>query len=174
MDKDLLKIMVIQKIKNRNQEIEYEDSGDFIRDCFLNKTPQSYGPNIQKRIIIKNGMIKRKHSADGDIIDTDNRIKEIKASISCEGRFNIVQIRPHQDFYSYLLFFFEIIEDGEVNKHIFEIPKNDIMSFHGIGGAHGTKESNTNNKNVEYRVTINKNDDNWNILNTKYKTHKEF
>lgn len=167
--------MTLYKIKARKENVEYDDGDDFIRNCFVNLNPQSYGGKIEKRIITKNNMKKVKSTLGrGDVIDTDTYYKEIKVSLSDDGVFNIVQIRPYQDFHSYLLFFFNINQDASINKYVFEIPKNEIMKLRGINGAHGTKESNSKNKNVEYRVTIKINDENWKLLTDKYTTKKEF
>jgi hypothetical protein len=175
MTTNILREMTVAKRTAKRQDTDYDDCDDFIRNCYVNLTPQSYGSKIEKRVRNKNGMTKVKSTlGKGDGIDSDGNYKEIKSSISDCNCFNVVQIRPYQDFYSYLLFFFNITEDGNVEKYMFEVPKNELMMLKGINGAHGTKDSNSGNKNIEYRLTINIGDENWNLLINKYTIKKEF
>ena len=49
-------------------------------------------------------------------------------------------------------------------NHTYEVPKEDMMKIPGVGGAHGTKNSNIEQKNVEYRVTVKKDSAAWKFL----------
>lgn len=168
-----LREMTVLKIQARKEKRNHKDPDTFIRDCFVNRTPQSYGCRIEKRYIEKNKMTKIKKKNHGDAMD-GLEANEIKGSISDNGSFNIVQIRPHDIFDYYLVLFFEIASNGDVFQHFFKVPKSDMMTFRGVGRAHGTKESNVKNANVEYRLTVKKNDDNWNRLYQFYQVKKEF
>ena len=174
LEKQILKEMVIQKIKAKKENVElYSDPEDFILNCYLNRTPQSYGALIEKRIIKKNNLKKLKAKYNIGDAEENKKNKEIKVSISDNDIFNIVQIRPHADIFSYIIWFFEITNIGEVQFYCFEIPKKDIMTIDGLGGAHGTKESNKEQKNIEYRVSIKKNSNAWFKLQS-YKRTMEF
>jgi hypothetical protein len=179
--KNILKEMVKTKKLLKNQsESNYEDSEEFVLFCYLAKNPQAYGSILEKRIIQKNQMKKVSASIErGDVIDVDGNYKEIKCSIGDHGIFNAVQIRPHHDIYSCLMFFFEIDENNNIVKHTFEIPEKEILNFIGISVAHGTKQ-NINSK-TEYRITFSKNEKEqatiagkaWAQLQ-KYKVNKNF
>ena len=177
----VLKEMVSTKKLLKNQsESDYKDLEEFVLFCYLTKNPQSYGSLLEKRIIEKNEMKKVSASIErGDIIDIDGNYKEIKCSIGDRGIFNAVQIRPHHDIYSCLMFFFEIDKNNNVIKHIFEIPEKEILNLVGISVAHGTKK-NVNSK-TEYRITFNKNEKEQNTIAgkawtqlQKYKVDKNF
>jgi hypothetical protein len=179
--KQILKEMTRnKKVLKSQSEKDYGDWEDFILFCYIAKNPQAYGSILEKRIIQKNGMQKVSASIErGDVIDSDGNYKEIKCSIGDSGEFNAVQIRPHHDIHSCLLFFFEIDETNNVVKHIFDIPEKDIIRFPGISVAHGTKK-NANSK-TEYRITFNKNTKDCGTIAGKawtelqqYRVHKDF
>jgi hypothetical protein len=122
---------------------------------------------IEKRIIKNNGFRKLKSELNIGDAEENGLNKEIKISISADDdqpTFNIVQIRPHADISSYLIWFIEIDKNCMILNHTYEVPKEDMMKIPGIGGAHGTKISNVNQKNVEYRVTVKKNSVAWKFL----------
>lgn len=148
---------IVEKRKNlREQSAEaYDDPEDFVLFCYVTKNPQAYGSILEKRIREKNGMTKVDPSEErGDAIDVDGNYKEIKCSLSGDGVFNAVQIRPHHNIYSCLMFFFEINESNDVVSHFFEIPESDLLKFPGISIAHGTKQN--KNSKTEYRITFDK------------------
>lgn len=171
----LTKLMEAAKVKRQNKNFDVskcKDWKEFILRCYQ-KNPQSYGAAIEKRFIEFNGMKKVPAKEDkGDIIEF-GEYKEIKASISDTDnyKFNVVQIRPHQDISSYYFLFFEIDSNGNTHKHIFEVPKKQIMNIKGLGLAHGTKEKKQINQ--EYRVTIKKESEDWNFLE-QFRVTKEF
>lgn len=162
--KEQTKIKKQQKSENPDAYVHWDD---FILLCYNTRTPQSYGALIEKRIIQKNGLRKLKSELNIGDAEENGLYKEIKISISSDDNkptFNIVQIRPHANIFSYLIWFIEIDKDCMIINHTFEVPKEDIMNIPGVGGAHGTKESNVNQKNIEYRVTVKKNSAAWNFL----------
>ena len=147
-----LKKAAIQKNQMKNIDISKCQYGgkEFILHCYGFLNPQSYGSQIQKRFIKLNNLQHVPSSAArGDCIDNSS-YKEIKASIS-SGEFSIVQIRPHHNVESYLLLFFKICDDGEVENYFFDVP-SDVLYSMNLSNAHGKKES----KNVEkeYRMTV--------------------
>jgi hypothetical protein len=153
---DLKQLVRTRKLVREQAETSYEDPEDFIFFCYIAKNPQSYGSLLEKRIREKNGMIKVEASQEkGDAVDVDGNFKEIKCSISDCGVFNAVQIRPHHNIHSCLLFFFEIDDSTNVVNHFFEVPEKDVLTFPGISIAHGVK-ANKNSKS-EYRITFDKN-----------------
>lgn len=181
LTKELLKEHAKNKKNFKKQNIcEYTDPEDFILFCYQ-LSSQAYGTEIEKRFIAKNNMKKispRLHI--GDAIDIDGNNKEIKCSISDSGKFNVVQIRPYQNIFSYFFIFFNIDNNQNVRQHFFEVPKTDITNFQGLSVAHGSK--NTNNSDIEYRLSFNSNNNatntqngkNWLLLLEKYKIEKKF
>lgn len=161
--KEQTKIKKQQKLENPDNYINWDE---FVLLCYNTRTPQSYGALIEKRIIKNNGFRKLKSELNIDA-EENGLNKEIKISISADDdqpTFNIVQIRPHADISSYLIWFIEIDKNCMILNHTYEVPKEDMMKIPGIGGAHGTKISNVNQKNVEYRVTVKKNSVAWKFL----------
>ena len=162
--KEQTRIKKQQKLENPDA---YEHWDEFILLCYNTRTPQSYGALIEKRIIKLNGFRKLKSELNIGDAEENGFNKEIKISISADDEqptFNIVQIRPHANISSYLIWFIEIDKECNILNHTFEVPKEDMMKIPGVGGAHGTKESNVNQKNIEYRVTVKKNSAAWKFL----------
>jgi hypothetical protein len=162
--KEQTKIKKQQKLENPDNYINWDE---FVLLCYNTRTPQSYGALIEKRIIKNNGFRKLKSELNIGDAEENGLNKEIKISISADDdqpTFNIVQIRPHADISSYLIWFIEIDKNCMILNHTYEVPKEDMMKIPGIGGAHGTKISNVNQKNVEYRVTVKKNSVAWKFL----------
>ena len=162
--KEQTKIKKQQKLENPDNYINWDE---FVLLCYNTRTPQSYGALIEKRIIKNNGFRKLKSELNIGDAEENGLNKEIKISISADDdqpTFNIVQIRPHADISSYLFWFIEIDKNCMILNHTYEVPKEDMMKIPGIGGAHGTKISNVNQKNVEYRVTVKKNSIAWKFL----------
>jgi hypothetical protein len=162
--KEQTKIKKQQKLENPDNDINWDE---FVLLCYNTRTPQSYGALIEKRIIKNNGFRKLKSELNIGDAEENGLNKEIKISISADDdqpTFNIVQIRPHADISSYLIWFIEIDKNCMILNHTYEVPKEDMMKIPGIGGAHGTKISNVNQKNVEYRVTVKKNSIAWKFL----------
>jgi hypothetical protein len=162
--KEQTKIKKQQKLENPDNYINWDE---FVLLCYNTRTPQSYGALIEKRIIKNNGFRKLKSELNIGDAEENGLNKEIKISISADDdqpTFNIVQIRPHADISSYLIWFIEIDKNCMILNHTYEVPKEDMMKIPGIGGAHGTKISNVNQKNVEYRVTVKKNSIAWKFL----------
>ena len=111
-------------------------------------TAQSYGPMMEKLYIKENSYTKVPSTADrGDYAMPNGGYEEYKFTFpnSENGyKYNFVQIRPWQDLVGYL---FEVYSDTD-GWFRFNIPKeamNDILHRHG-NLAHGTKETNTNEK----------------------------
>jgi hypothetical protein len=155
LSSEQLILLTKSRIDLKDHEYDwYENDDDFIRFCFVAKTPQSYGTAIQERLATKNSFKTVKSSEErGDVIE-NGEYKEIKASISAKGSFRAVQIRPHHNYTSCILAFFHILEDGTIEKHFFEVPEKDTMSIPGISLAHGTKKNKHKNSQLEYAATF--------------------
>lgn len=95
----------------------------------------------------------------------DNRYYEYKVSLNDQINFRLIQIRVWQECdYIFQFITFEKIYTFQLSKK--EMLKE--MELCGANFAHGTKEANENNKNVEYTMTIRKESDHWNRWMQKY------
>ena len=97
-------------------------------------------------------------SANKGDLKKDNKYYEYKVSLNDQIDFRLLQIRIWQDCdYIFQFITFE-------NIYTFQLTKQQMikeMRLCGVNFAHGTKESNRNNENIEYTMTIKKDSDNW-------------
>lgn len=121
-------------------------------------TPQSYGAKIEKYIINKlNGKKVPSTLGRGDMLLNDKYI-EVKSSI-LKGKntnsLNFVQIRPFSDIDYYLGIAINPFDLN--NSYVYTINHNDMLSEIKKFGqcCHGTKIYSKENKNIEYRFTLN-------------------
>ena len=136
--------------------VEPEDFEDFLISCKLFLNPQSYGIKIQNRWRTDNGYEKVNSSLNlGDYKDGDMYVEFKVSYISTNNNWSIIQIRPHQKIQRYDI----MLVDSDYKYNLYKIPKNKMDIFVDKYGeiAHGTKSSNLDNKNLEYRITIKKN-----------------
>jgi hypothetical protein len=137
------------------------DFGYYVK-IFTNRSSQSYGPRLEGWI--KNYLSEISDSVSsktdsGDIkLKNSKKFLEIKvSSLDAKGNFNIVQVRPHQKLYYYIIVIIKpkLFVD-KYDYEIFLIPKKELEDFiiENGGLAHGTKISTENNQNLEYRMTI--------------------
>jgi hypothetical protein len=156
------------KAKEKNEVPEISDFTTFLAACFYMCTPGSYGSKIQNRVMEDYGfetIDKNLNSGDFKVTDTTkfSLFKfdvgdeiEFKATfLTKKNNWNLLQLRPYQSFKYYM---FLLINPFEKCKHEwFVINKNEFgQVFPKLGGCHGTKESNKENKNSDNRLTVNK------------------
>ena len=149
--KNLLKVLEEAK-KNF---VEPDDFEDFLVSCKLFLNPQSYGTKIQNRWRKDNGYKKVNSSLNlGDYKD-ESMYVEFKVSYISNNQWTIIQIRPYQKIQRYDI----MLIDEDYKDKLYKIPKDKMNILIDKYGdvAHGTKGSNLNNKNLEYRMTIKKN-----------------
>ena len=126
---------------------------------------QSRSPLWEKYFRIKNNCeIVPKNENKGDF-KKDNKYYEYKISLNDQINFRLIQIRPWQDC-DYIIQFvtFEKI-------YTFILTKEEMMKEIKLckaGYAHGTKEANKDNTNIEYTMTIKKDTGNWQRWIDKY------
>lgn len=135
---------------------------DFLKAMYL-LTSQSYGPRIQTRIIKELNWVKIKASKNlGDALAmVDNIHHEIKVSLisSSNDSMNLVQIRLWQNV-NYFCFWFDI-RTGKFSVYLLthdQMVKE--IELTKASAAHGTKEANEVNQNVELRLSIKIDEDN--------------
>ena len=158
------KIKIATEIFDKRKNfIENDNFRYFIIDCYINLTPQSYGGKINKRIIKEINALSVSPRLDkGDCITKNGKFIEIKASfLSTTETWNFIQIRPHQkiDYYIFLI----IDNINSFTEKLIIIDENDITKFK-LHSIHGTKTSNVDNKNIEYKITIRRDSDEYRLL----------
>tara|TARA_R110002012_G_scaffold48512_6_gene126273 strand:- start:1374 stop:1931 length:558 start_codon:yes stop_codon:yes gene_type:complete len=134
---------------------EPKDFEDFLICCKLFTKPQSYGTKIQNRWIKDNGYHKINSSKNrGDYKDI-NLYVEFKVSYFLDNQWNLLQLRPYQKIDRYDI----MLIDKNYKYKLYQIPKKQmdrLLKEYGYV-AHGTKDSNIENKNLEYRISIKEN-----------------
>jgi hypothetical protein len=122
-------------------------------------TPQSYGSRVQNRLINQLGFIPiESKDNSGDCEDSFGDRWEIKSSIinSSNNSLNLVQIRPWQDIKGYII----VVFDTRIDPMDIQVYRLDINQMKrecelcNANSAHGTKNANINNKNIELRFSI--------------------
>jgi len=122
-------------------------------------TPQSYGSRLEKRLIKQLGFNRIKSDKNmGDCEDSFGDQWEIKSSIIniSNDCLNMVQIRPWQDIKGYIVVVFDTRIDP-IDIQVYRLDKNQMdkeCDLCSANSAHGTKNANKNNKNVELRFSI--------------------
>ena len=131
---------------------------DFICQCYVNLTPNSYGKRVEERIRQEIDVVRVPQSKDLGDYKASRMYIECKVSYCSRKKntYNITHIRPWQMFNYYLLCFVDC--DDNFRPHYYLVNKHVIHKMK-LGYMNGTPKSNLNNHNVEYRVTINKNSD---------------
>jgi|688.fasta_scaffold68130_3 hypothetical protein len=165
-----------EKSKNKNVVEDGLSFDVFLAACFVKCSSQSYGSKIENRIIKEYGFSKiPKKFGEGDLLSSEKtkfpffnfglgKKSELKISyLSADDSWNLIQLRPYEnfDFYVFLL----INPKSQCQFEWFVINKSDInpnnFSMYAI---HGTKESNLENKNIEYKITVPKDGDTYTKL----------
>jgi hypothetical protein len=164
------------RAKNKNQVEDGLCFDNFLAACYVKCSSQSYGPKIEKRIIDEYGFEKiPSKKGEGDLLSSkitsfpgfnfgEGKKTELKVSyLSSNKSWNLIQIRPYEnfDFYVFLLinpydgckFEWFILKKEDVNHNNFK-----------MNSIHGTKKSNLENKNIEYKITATIGSDNYNKL----------
>lgn len=140
---------------NRNKDIDMSlDFIDYVCECYVKLNPCSYGKKIENKIksIINVEGVKAKHNL-GDFKYID-RYGEIKVTfLSADKVYHITHIRTWQKFDYYLLCMIDC--ENNFTPNFYLIPKYVIDKL-SLTPMNGTKDSNMDNKNVEYRVTFKK------------------
>jgi hypothetical protein len=170
------KKMAENRAKNKNQVESGLSFDNFLAACYVKCSSQSYGPKIEKRIIEEYRFKKiPSKNGEGDLLtskDTtfpifnfeNGKKSELKVSyLSSDKSWNLIQIRPYEnfDFYIFLLinpydgckFEWFIIKKTDVNHNNFK-----------MNSIHGTKKSNLENKNIEYKINVTIDSDNYRKL----------
>jgi hypothetical protein len=143
------------KYKQSN-DVNYDLTlNDFVADCYARLKPCSYGSRIQSKIVNDLSVTSIPPSLNmGDVL-LGNKSGEIKSSfLDKKYSYNLTHLRMWQKFQYYLFCFIDcendfIPEFYLLDKYILDSVKKTPMN--------GTKESNSDNTNIELRATVKKN-----------------
>lgn len=139
--------------RDKNIDISL-DFTEYVCACYVNLNPCSYGKKIENKIKSHINVVdvKPKHNI-GDFKYGD-KYGEIKVTfLSAEKIYHITHIRSWQKFDFYLLCMIDC--DNDFISNFYLIPKYVIDKL-PLTPMNGTKYSNADNKNVEYRVSFKK------------------
>ena len=150
--------------RNSNKNVDYSlNLQDFICQCYVNLSPNSYGMHIEeylRRAINATNILASKEMGDFMV---GEKYFEVKASyLSQNGdAFNMTHLRTWQKFNYYLCCFIDCDNDFKINFYV--IDKN-ILAKMKLGFMNGTPTSNVDNLNVEMRATVKKDGDNHKVI----------
>lgn len=165
-----------ERANNKNKVEDGLNFDDFLAACYVMCSSQSYGPKIEKRVIKEYNFKKiPQKKGEGDLLTTDksnfphfkfpeSSKSELKISfLSSDKSWNLIQLRPYEKFDYYV--FLMIDPYKQCDFEWFVLRKEDINNTNfKLNSIHGTKESNKENKNIEYKLTVEKNSKAYNKL----------
>jgi hypothetical protein len=157
----------LQAAKNKfysDRSVDYNLSfNDFVCECYVKLTPNSYGAHIQNKLIQDLNLIEVPSSENRGDFSCCDKYCEFKVSFFSKKTesYCITHIRPWQNLEYYVLCFVDCVKDFTPN---FYVLNKSVMSQLKTGYMNGTPESNKNNANIELRATVNVNSDNMSII----------
>jgi hypothetical protein len=136
---------------------------DFVCECYVKLTPNSYGSHIQNKLIQDLNLIEVPASENRGDFSCCNKYFEFKVSFFSKKTesYCITHIRPWQNLEYYVLCFVDCAKDFTPNFYVLD---KSVISQLKTGYMNGTPESNKNNTNIELRATVNVNSDNMSII----------
>jgi len=128
---------------------------DFVSDCYVRLKPCSYGVRIQQKIVSDLGLFSLQPSDNiGDVIIGKKKV-EIKVTfLDKKGCYHLTHLRMWQKFQYYLFCFIDC--ENDFTPEFYVVDKY-VLNKVKMTPMNGTKESNSDNINIELRSTIKKN-----------------
>ena len=135
---------------------------DFISDCYVRLKPCSYGTRIQQKITKDLNLGALSPSLNkGDIV-IGKSMCEIKTSfLDRKGSYHLTHLRMWQKFKYYLFCLIDC--ENDFTPEFYVVDKY-VLNKIKMTPMNGTKESNSDNINIELRTTIKKGGDGFKIL----------
>jgi hypothetical protein len=146
-----------QKFEQSN-DVDFNLSlDDFIADCYVRLKPCSYGIRIQQKIVSDLNLISIQPSENiGDAVIGKKRL-EIKVTfLDKKNSYHLTHLRMWQKFQYYLFCFIDC--ENNFTPEFYVVDKY-VLNKIKMTPMNGTKESNSDNINIELRSTVKKNGD---------------
>lgn len=142
----------------KNSQYGFKDDWVTFMTKMRTLTPQSSGARIQNYIFRVFGWTRIKSSENkGDVRNSLWQCFEVKVTVitSSNTCANIVQIRPWQEISGHHIFVIDATNNYQVT-HFF-LSRSEMQQEIEMCGtsAHGTKEANATNRNLEWAIRIN-------------------
>jgi hypothetical protein len=146
-----------EKYKQTNDVNLSLDFIDFIADCYVRLKPCSYGARIQAKIIKDLNVTSISASLNMGDVKLGKKSGEIKVSyLDKANSYNLTHLRMWQKFHYYLFCFIDCENDFTPEFYVLD---KYVLNFVKMTPMNGTKESNSDNTNIELRTTVKKNGD---------------
>lgn len=146
--------------KSVNYDLSVED---FICQCYVKLSPNTYGTSIQERLRKELKVSRVSASLGMGDFEISRKYFELKVSFlsSRTDTYSITHIRPWQRFNFYLLCFVDCENDFTPNFYLLD---KHVVHKMRLGYMNGTPEANSHNHNVELRITIKKDSEDMKII----------
>ena len=156
-----------EKFKQTN-DVNFDlDFNDFIADCYVRLKPCSYGARIQSKIIKDLDVLSLHPSLNIGDVSFGKKNGEIKVSyLDKKNSYNLPHLRMWQKFQYYLFCFIDCENDFEPEFFILD---KYVLNSVRMTPMNGTKESNSDNVNIELRTTVKKDGDYHKLFKKKNK-----
>lgn len=144
-----------QKFEQSNEVDFNMDLNDFITDCYVRLKPCSYGVRIQQKIVSDLNLVSIQPCENiGDAVIGKKRV-EIKVSfLDKKGCYHLTHLRMWQKFQYYLFCLIDC--ENDFTPKFYVVDKY-VLNKIKMTPMNGTKESNSDNINIELRSTVRKN-----------------
>ena len=143
---------------------KYDESNDvdfnltlneFLCDCYVRLKPCSYGSRIQAKIIKDLNLTSISPSLNIGDVAMGKKNGEIKASyLDKKKSYNLTHLRMWQKFQYYVFCFIDCENDFTPEFYVLD---KYVLNLVKMTPMNGTKESNSENTNIELRATVKKN-----------------
>lgn len=136
---------------------------DFVSDCYVRLKPCSYGIRIQQKITTDLSLATIKPQLNiGDVL-LGKSTCEVKTSfLDKKNSYHLTHLRMWQKFKFYLFCLIDC--DNNFTPEFYLVDKY-ILNKLKLTPMNGTKESNSENVNIELRTTLKKGSDGYKIIN---------
>jgi hypothetical protein len=157
----------LQAAKNKfysDRSVDYNLSfNDFVCECYVKLTPNSYGAHIQNKLIQDLNLIEVPSSENRGDFSCCDKYCEFKVSFFSNKTetYSITHIRPWQNLDYYLLCFVDCTKNFTPNFYLLD---KHIVHRMRLGYMNGTPDANSHNHNVELRITIKKDSEDMKII----------
>ena len=156
MNTDSVYIQLAKEKYKQSNDVNYQlNFIDFVADCYSRLKPCSYGARIQGKIIRDLNVTSVSASLNmGDVL-LGNKSGEIKVSyLDKNYSYNLTHLRMWQKFHYYLFCFIDCENDFTPEFYVLD---KYVLNSVKMTPMNGTKESNSDNTNIELRTTVKKN-----------------